>query len=239
MRARMVLAGMAVVALSAAAVAGAAGPAGAGPPAPGQVTVTGNGSVLGTPDTVVLSMGVRLSRPDVSTALRASSDRIDALTAALRANGVSEKDVQTADLSIYPDYDRKGKAKGYQVSQQLTATLRDLDRAGAAVSAAVAAAGNDARVDGLRPELQDAGGPLAKARDSAFADAKAKAEQYARLAGRPLGRVTSVAESVQTVDGDQSGTVRAAAASPGSAAVPISPGSTPVEVAVSVVFTLG
>ncbi len=240
MRGRSVAAGVAVAALSAAAIGSTTGTAGADPPGPGQVTVTGTGSVRGTPDTVLLEIGVAVTRRDVSAALRAASDRVDALDAALRGQGVAERDVQTAGLTVSPSFDRRGRPSGYEVTEALTAELRDLGRAGAAVAAAVAAAGNDARVEGLTPELQDAGGPLAKARDAAFTDARAKAEQYARLAGRALGRVTSVTEKVQAVDGAPTGlrTTAAAAGTPGGA-VPVSPGSTPVEVGVTVVFSLG
>ena len=78
----------------------------------------------------------------------------------------------------------------------MTASVRDLTKAGATLSAAVDAGGNAVRVDAVSFALEDTNGLVAGARKGAVDDAKAKAEQYAAAAGRSLGAVQSISEVV-------------------------------------------
>jgi uncharacterized protein len=131
-------------------------------------------------------------------------------------------------------YDRPN---GFDVFQALTVKLRDIDGAGAAISDAAEAGGNATRINGVTFEIEDSDGLLREARDKAYADAKKKAEQYARLAGRSLGRVTTISEG-----GSGGGPVPYPAAMRDSAAagsaVPIQAGSQQVTVNATVVWEL-
>ena len=110
----------------------------------------------------------------------------------------SEGDLFNSNLSIQPDYTSKGEPRGYVVSEGISASVRDLGKAGATLSAAVAAGGDSARVDGVSIALEDTSALVAGARSSAVGDAKTKAEQYAAAAGRSLGAVQSISEVVQS-----------------------------------------
>jgi hypothetical protein len=136
-------------------------------------------------------------------------------------------------MSIQPDYDSNGKVNGYRVEESLTVTLRDLDTAGATMTAAINAGGNKVRVDGVSVGLDSTSALVSGARTSAVEDAKAKATQYAEAAGRTLGGVVSISESVQ-----QSSPIAydARAMSTVSGAVPIQAGSQDVTVQVTVVY---
>jgi uncharacterized protein YggE len=202
------------------------------------VTVDGAGTVQGVPDTLVLQMAVNVGRADVSDALHAADTEVASVVKALEANGVVAKDVQTSQLSVQPDFGDHGRVTGYHVRHAVTASLRELDQAGKAIGAAIGAAGNDAQVDGLTPDLQSNGTLLAQARDRAFADARAKAEQYARLAGRPLGTVQSVQETVQTSQPTPFAGASSAASPAAVDSVPVSLGQSPVSVHVTVVWSL-
>jgi uncharacterized protein YggE len=120
------------------------------------------------------------------------------------------------------------------VSESVSAKLRDLGRAADAISKAVGAGGDAVRVNGISLDLADTGALVSKARDTAFADAKTKAGQYARAAGRSLGDVVSIAESVAT----PAPIPVPSAAMAKQADVPIQPGSQEVSVTVTVVFAM-
>ena len=170
------------------------------PPALDTVSVDGTGKVSGVPDVLRLDMGVQHNGNDVNEALDASNSDIAKIKKALDRYDVDSKDIQTSQLSINPRYENNGKVNGYEVFQGLTVKLRDLSTAGRAISDAAAAGGNATRINGVSFDIEDNAGLLQAARDAAFADAKAKAAQYAKLAGRRLGNVTQISEDT-TYDG--------------------------------------
>lgn len=208
-------------------------------PAAQGVVVSGLGRTSGTPDVLRVQLGVQVRRPDVSTALRDADTVLRRVRDAVRANGVADADVQTSAVSLYPAYTGKGAPNGYAVSELMTVKLRDLTRAGRTIGAAVDAGGNAARVQGVSFALEDNTALLEKARDAAYADAKAKATRYADLAGRALGRVELVSEQLpgepQPVAYASAGTSAGPAAA---APVPIDPGQSQVSVSVTVRWSL-
>jgi uncharacterized protein YggE len=204
----------------------------------GGITVTGTGIASGTPDTLLLSMSVSVTAGSVTDALSRANARAAAVQKSLRASGVAERDLQTTGLSINPHYDNKGSAiTGYDVSESVTAKLRPLDKAGAAIGAAVTAGGDAARVDGISLDLGDTSTLVAGARNSAFVAAKQKAEQYAKAAGVRLGGLVALTDVVSTPS--PIGYPMAAQASADAGSVPIAAGSQDLTVTVTVTFAIG
>jgi uncharacterized protein YggE len=210
---------------------------GAANPADTGITVTGTGKVTGTPDTLRISLTVSATSPDVDSALRGANKSAKAVQDALLAKGVATKDLQTSNVSIQPNYTSKGQPDGYVVTESLTAAVRDLAKAGATISAAVAAGGDAVRIDGVSFALEDTSGLISGARTGAVDDAKAKAEQYAKAAGRSLGEVQSISEVV-TSPTPQYYDRGLAYASQAAGAVPLQAGSQDVSVQVTVVYAL-
>lgn len=203
----------------------------------GKITVSGTGTVTGTPDQLVLSMGVQTSAPSVSIALRQANEAARRVIRSLKKGGVLPADIQTSGLSIQPNYGNGSPFPvGYAVSEDLTATLRHLAQAGRQIQAAAIAGGNATTVDGVSLNLSDTSKLLASARAAAVRDAQAKAGQFARGLGRPLGRVISVSDQSQ-VSPYPEFTGMAAAKAAGS--VPVSPGSQQVSVQITVVYGIG
>jgi len=204
------------------------------------ITVGSTAEVAGTPDTLRLDLSVVATAPTVDQALAGANRSAGAVQKSLLANGVAKKDLQTSGLTISPSYaypkDGAPRITGYEVSESVTARLRDLAGSGDAISKAVSAGGNAVRVNGITLDLEDTGVLVSHARDKAFAGAKTKAEQYAKAAGRPLGTVVSIAESVASPSPVEVGYARASAAK--GADVPIQPGSQKVSVTVTVVFAM-
>jgi len=203
----------------------------------GKITVTGTGTVSGTPNQLVLSMGVQTSASSVSTALQEANQAARRVISSLKAGGVRAADIQTSGLSIQPNYDNSGRIPiGYGVSEQLTATLRDLTKAGTQIQGAVRAGGNATTVNGVSLNLTDTSKLLARARAAAIADAQAKASQFAHALGRQLGSVLSVSDQSPQpypIFAGGFGPARAAAS------VPVQPGKQQVSVQITVVYAIG
>lgn len=203
------------------------------------ITVAGTAGVAGTPDTLRLDLSVVATGPSVKAAMAKANGSADAIQKSLLGNGVAKKDLQTSGLNITPTYTYpRGTQRltGYQVSESLSARLRELSRAGDAIGEAVEAGGNAVRVNGISLDLEDTGLLVSKARDKAFAEAKAKAEQYAKASGRSLGDVESIAENVASPSPIRFSMEQDAAKL--SSSVPIQPGSQEVSVTVTVVFAM-
>lgn len=191
-----VLAALAV--LSSALVGGH--PASAAADSRESVLVSGTGEVFGEPDVLAAYFAVEAVASTVGDALdRADAAGVRMRDALVRA-GVARADLQTSSAGIGSRLNEDGKITGYVVNQGLTAKIRDLPRAGALMSAAIAAGGDAARLNGVSFAIENSAALLADARRKAFADARGKAELYAREAGRSLGRVVQVTETT-TGDG--------------------------------------
>ena len=205
----------------------------AAPSSSARITVTGVGTVTGTPNQLMLSMGVQVNGASVSSALAQANAAVRAVTAALQQRGVAAADIQTSGMSIYPNYQGESQVPvSYGVSESLTATLNDLSAAGSQIEAAVHAGGNVVTVDNISLNLADDGALLASARANAVRDAHAKAAQFARALGEPLGPVISVTPDDESTPIAFGANASAAKAGP----VPISPGTQQVTVSITVVY---
>ena len=242
MRKLVVLLALSALVLTACGDGEAGGPTGygAGDSMNTGINVTGQGRVYGAPDTLTLRLGVSVLRSSVDAATTEAAAKAQAIIDALKAGGVSADDIQTANYSIYPEYDYSGQTQrltGYRVSNDLTVKIRDLDAAGALIDAATAAGGDDVVVQNLSFSLEDNAALLEMARTAAWNDAEAKAEQLARLAGVSLRSAVSITETIDYSTPPVLFYERAAAGD--SAATPIEAGQSGVTVVVQVTFGLG
>lgn len=202
------------------------------------VAVSGTGKVSGVPDVLRLDMGVQRTGNDVNAALNAANGDIARIRKALDKYRIDAKDFQTSQLSINPKFEGNGKVNGYEVFEGLTVKLRDLDKAGKAISDAAAAGGNATRINSVSFDIEDNAKLVQAARDAAFADAKAKAEQYAKLAGRRLGNVTQVSEQTNYDNAPMPYAAVADSAAQSKSSVPIETGSQQVSVDSNVTWEL-
>ena len=203
------------------------------------ITVSGTGTATGTPDTLALDLAVTTTGASVTKALDEANASAAAVQKSLSGHGVADKDLQTSGLSIQAMYDSKGQAiTGYQVAESVHAVIHGLAKAGDTITAAVAAGGNAVRVNNIGLDLGDTAPLMTQARDGAFAQAKTKAEQYAKAAGTTLGKVVSITDAAVTTSPGPQYAYAAAGAAPAMAPVPIQAGSKDVQVTVTVVFAL-
>lgn len=163
-----------------------------------HLETTGRGRASGVPDVVRIQAGVRCDADDVSGALADAGQRASAVARAARDHGVDSRDLRTTSTGVQPRYDKDGTAVvGYTAYQTLSVTIRDRDLVGSLVEAFAGAAGNALTLDNVGLDLADPEPLLAAAREAAFADARVKAEQYAALAGRGLGKVVHLSDVVE------------------------------------------
>ncbi len=199
-----------------------------------SVLVTGTGEVSGEPDTLTANFAVETTAATVDEALQRANAAATRMRDALVRAGLTGADLQTSNVDVTAQRTDAGKITGYTVSQGTTATIRDLPKAGTLMSEAIAAGGDAARLNGVWFAIEDDTALLAEARRKAFADARSKADLYAREAGRPLGRVIRVSEVLPGDLGDGAPDFRAGADSP----VPIQPGRLQLTATVAVEWAL-
>lgn len=208
-----------------------------GRPAPPSITTRGVGTVRGTPDMLTVALGVQTRAASAADALADNSTRTTGLLDVLRRRGVADADLRTSRLSINPTYDQNGGITGYEVTNQVSATLRDIAGAGALVDAAAQATGDAARVERIGFEIDDDAEPRARARGDAVRQAVTQARQLAEAADVTLGPILSITEVTAGLPPDPAAARDSAVAA--SAAVPIEPGSQDVSVTVEVVHAVG
>jgi len=209
-------------------------PAGA---AANTVTASGTGTTQAVPDTAEMSFGVTTMSSNAKSALDDASKIAAQIASALKKLGIADKDIQTQDVSVYPqtvDQDGKQVITGYQASLSVRVKVRDIAKLGEIISAANAAGAN--AISGPTFFVDDPAPARAKAIDEAVADSRKSAEAMAKAAGKSVGAVLSMSSSdVGLVPGPMYSTSDMAGAAKD---VPIEPGQLDISANVVVVFEL-
>ena len=217
------------------AVAGAL-PAAAQPDKlPHLITVTGDGEVAIVPDLAIIGAGVTTTGKTAREASEANAKTMNSVMAALKNAGIAEQDVQTARLSLHPVRDNKSnelRITGFQASNQVTVKIRDLGKTADVIDRLVAAGAND--IGGIQFVVSSPSKPLDEARVAAIADARRKAEIYAKAANVLLGAAVSITEE----GGVAPGPIMMRAARPEAASTPVSPGEQIQRISVAVSYEL-
>jgi uncharacterized protein YggE len=164
------------------------------------ISVNGEGKVEAVPDLATINLGIEAQADTVSEARTQAADAMDRVMAALKAGGIEEKDIQTSQFSIYPVRQWNPETgeetlAGYRVTNMVTVKIRELDKAGQIIDSVAEAGGDITQVQGISFSVEDPKPYQAQAREEAFEDAKAKAEQMASIAGVTLGKPIFVTES--------------------------------------------
>ncbi|MGH6666156.1 MAG: SIMPL domain-containing protein, partial [Pseudolabrys sp.] len=160
------------------------------------VTVTGEATVAAAPDMALIRIGVSSQAKTARAASDANAREMTVVLAAIKENGVADRDIQTTSLSVQPQYDanKTGAARliGFQVNNQATIKIRDIGQLPAILDRAISAGANE--MSGIEFVVSEKNKLLDQARAEAIADARRKAELYANAAGMKVGRVMSIAE---------------------------------------------
>ena len=233
LRSQLIRTGLVMLATVVAAPVALGATAGAARAAARTITVVGTGEVRGTPDVADLVLGVSGRAGSAAEVMARIADRAQKVIDALHDAGVSDDDIQTADLSVNPVLDDDGTVKGYEATNTVTVRIRDLSKAGGIIDSAAAKAGDDIRVQGITFSIDDDSALLAAARTKATKRARAQAEQLASGADVEVGAVRSISESTNVVPLTYTGDAAAKAAE-----TPVMPGSQTLSVQATVVFAI-
>jgi uncharacterized protein YggE len=204
-----------------------------------RVIVVGEGSVHVAPDYAQIRGGVTTKGKTVKEATDANSKVMAAITAALLNSGIAQADIQTAQFSIQPVYappqpQSEPKLVGYSVSNQITVTVRTLGKVSEILDRMVDAGVTD--IGNVAFLHSDPAKALDQAREAAVADARRKAELYARASGFTLGRVVWLTEGSALTPPGPMPMFRAQASM--AAPVPIAPGEDTLRVQITVGFDI-
>jgi uncharacterized protein YggE len=165
---------------------------------PRTISVTGSGSAEAAPDLLTLSIGVECRREDVGAAYGEAGRVSSAITAALRRHGVANPDITTSGLNVRAEVNwQEGRGQvvsGYLASTVLSVRIRELGTSSEVIAAAVAAGGNDVRLNGLELGFAEPAAVAARAREAAWQDALTAAGHFASLAGATLGKVVALVQ---------------------------------------------
>lgn len=204
------------------------------------VTASGNGKVAAPPDEATMYFGVTRRDADAKKALAKASTAAEKINAELRKQGITKDDLQTSNVSVYPQYrDSGGKSviDGFQASIDVTAKVKDLEKLGAIITALTNAGAQN--VNGPAFGIGEDAPYRNQAIKKAVDDARSQAEAMADAAGKSVGGVVSISASSVNVPVPMWGQMRGAGLdTAASADVPIEAGQLDVTADVTVVFEL-
>jgi len=158
--------------------------------------LSAHGEVRAAPDMATITLGVMTEGKTAAEAMAANAQRMNAVVASLKKAGIAEKDIQTSNLNLNPQYryeeNKPPILVGYQASNHVTVRVLDLKKLGAAVDATVNAGAN--QVHGISFGLLDPTAAENAAREAAVKALGAKADLYARATGHRVLRLVSLSE---------------------------------------------
>ena len=223
----------------AAAIAAAPATAQMLPPPPATLTVTAEGRSLRAPDVADLSGGVVTTAPTAGGALAENAQRMTAVVAAVRKAGIAERDIQTAGISLQPQYkyaqNQSPVLTGYQASNTVSLRVRKLADAGRLIDTLVGVGAN--QINGPSFRVDDSDAALDEARLKAVETARARAALYAKAAGVRLKRILTIAES-GNIEPPQPRPMMRAMAMKAEADTPVVPGEVALTVSVTMTFEI-
>jgi uncharacterized protein YggE len=163
---------------------------------PSAISVTGEATVSVPPDLAQVDAGVTSDAKTAREASDANSAAMGKVLSALKSAGIEQKDYQTSRLSLQPEYapNRQGPSPvvGYRASNRVTIRVRDVTKVANVIDTLVGAGAND--IGGINFMVSQASKLLDDARTQAVADARRKAEIYAKAAGATLGAPLNISE---------------------------------------------
>ncbi|MDP9836939.1 uncharacterized protein YggE [Neorhizobium huautlense] len=165
------------------------------------IRVTGTGEASVAPDMAIINLTVARNAETAEKALADNNTAMNQVLAALKTAGIAEKDLQTSNFSIYPQYQQNEpkdgridppKIIGYEVQNGVTVKIRDLKALGGIIDQSVKLGVNQGGQ--ITFTNDDPSGARTEARKKAVAEAMEKARTLAEAAGVKVGKVVDISE---------------------------------------------
>ena len=162
-----------------------------------KLDITATGEVTRVPDVAIISAGVVTRSTTATAAIQENADRMERVRGALKRAGIADKDIQTSNISLNPEYryenNQPPQLTGYTASNQVSIRFRDIRNSGRILDALVSQGAN--QINGPNLTIDKPEGALDEARAKAATNGRARAELYARALGMRVVRLLSVSES--------------------------------------------
>jgi len=162
-----------------------------------RLDISATGEATRVPDLAIISAGVVTRSATASGAIQQAATRMARVRDALRQAGIADRDIQTSNISLNPEYtyvnNQPPKLNGYSATNQVSVRFRDIASSGAILDALVKEGAN--QISGPNLTIDKPEAALDEARTKAVAAGRARAELYARSLGMRIVRVVSVSES--------------------------------------------
>ncbi|HEX8125299.1 MAG TPA: SIMPL domain-containing protein [Allosphingosinicella sp.] len=163
-----------------------------------RLDVVATGEVTRVPDVARITAGVVTVAPTATAALAQNATRMASVRAALKRAGIADRDIQTSSINLYPDYRQDAQGNnpqivGYRASNDVSIRFRDIANTGRVLDALVAQGAN--QINGPMLSIDKPEAALDEARTQALANARSRAELYARALGKRVGRILSISEA--------------------------------------------
>lgn len=207
-----------------------------------SIHVTGSGSVIGEPDIATLNLGVAVEKASVEEARETAASAMTAVIDSLKANDIADRDIQTENFSIYPQYDYTDNGRvlrGYRVNNTVSAKVRELESISDIIDAATGAGGDIVVVNNIQFMIEDTTPLQTQARALAVKNAEAKAGTLAEASGVTLGRPVTITE-INSGGGPQIAFAESAAFADDTtrSSTPVQAGELTVTVTVTIVYEI-
>jgi uncharacterized protein YggE len=162
-----------------------------------RLDISASGEVTRVPDLAIISAGVQTLQPTATAAIEENATRMERIRAALKRAGIAERDIQTSQINLNPEYrydqNRPPVLTGYRATNTVNVKFRDLKRTGAILDALVKEGAN--QLNGPSLTLDKPEEAYDEARLKAVEAGRARADLYARALGKRVVRILSVSES--------------------------------------------
>jgi uncharacterized protein YggE len=166
---------------------------------PPSVGFSSVGSASITPDGIKLSGVANTLAKSSASGLAEIAKVAESIRQVLAANNVDKKNISSANLSIYPEYSYTPTGVrnllGYRVTQGFEVVLADGKAAGSVIDQLIGATGDKFQINSISSFVTNLDEVTKSARADAIAKAKLKAEDYAQLTGKRLGKILSINEN--------------------------------------------
>ncbi|MCT4592490.1 MAG: SIMPL domain-containing protein [Candidatus Gracilibacteria bacterium] len=166
-----------------------------------SISVTGDGKVTATPDTVHINVGVSELGKTTKEAQEKANQKLNQILESLKEFNIPKSNIQTDNISFRPEYewqeDNKRVLIGQRVSQNLNIKIPGIDKDAEKTSKIIDSLG---KIDGIelgsiRFDIEEKKAFFTKAREQAFQKAEQKAKELAKLGKVELLKPVHISES--------------------------------------------
>jgi len=205
-----------------------------------RLDVVATGEVSRVPDVARITAGVVTVAPTATAALAQNATQMASVRAALKRAGIADRDIQTSSINLYPDYRQDAQGNnpqivGYRASNEVSVKFRDIAATGKILDALVAQGAN--QINGPMLAIDKPEAALDEARTQALANARARAQLYARALGKKVGRILAISEAGAN-QGQPVMMMRQSARGNAADSTSVDPGEQSIAISLSVSFEL-